>query len=67
MDRIYFAKNKDMEDFYIGNGNRIGFKTLGGLRASLTLKNKNIEQYDLYYIDLNFNIHKFVDWEKIKW
>ncbi|HBF7094274.1 TPA: hypothetical protein SOK46_002701 [Clostridioides difficile] len=66
MDRIYFAKNKDKEDFYIGNGNRIGFKTLGGLRASLTLKNKNIEQYDLYYIDLNFNIHKFVDWEKIK-
>ncbi|HBF0668635.1 TPA: hypothetical protein KR288_002483 [Clostridioides difficile] len=66
MDRIYFAKNKDMKDFYIGNGNKIGFKTLGSLRASLTLKNKNIEQYDLYYIDLNFNIHKFVDWEKIK-
>ncbi|WP_227451874.1 hypothetical protein [Clostridioides sp. ES-S-0108-01] len=55
-----------MENFHIGNSNRIGFKTLGGLKSSLELKNKNIEQYNLYYIDLNFNIYKFVNWEKVE-
>ncbi len=66
MNKIYFAKNKNTKEFYIGNDNKIGFKTLRGLKSSLKLKNKNIEQYDLYYIDSNLNIYKFVDWEKVE-
>ncbi|MCC0705124.1 hypothetical protein IC213_18875 [Clostridioides sp. ES-S-0049-02] len=66
MNKIYFAKNKNTEEFYIGNDSKVGFKTLGGLKSSLKLKNKNIKQYDLYYIDSNLNIYKFVNWEKVE-
>lgn len=66
MDKIYFAKSKNIEDFHIGAGNKIGFKSIGALKTSIILKDKEIDQYDLYYIDLNLNIHKFIDWEMIK-
>ncbi|MCC0726330.1 MULTISPECIES: hypothetical protein [unclassified Clostridioides] len=66
MNQIYFAKSKNIGDFYVGTGNKIGFKSIGALKTSIILKDKEIEQYDLYYIDLNLNIHKFVDWEMIK-
>ncbi|MCC0642223.1 MULTISPECIES: hypothetical protein [unclassified Clostridioides] len=64
MNKIYFAKNKNTGKFYIGN--KVGFKTIAALKTSLIFKGKEIEQYDLYYIDLNLNIYKFKDWEKIK-
>lgn len=66
MNKFYFAKNRNTEDFYIGNGNKVGFKTIGALKSSMVLKDKKIEQYDLCYIDLSLNIYKFKDWEKIK-
>ncbi|HFL2571614.1 TPA: hypothetical protein ACG3GO_002549 [Clostridioides difficile] len=66
MDKIYFAKSKNIGDFHVGAGNKIGFKSIGALKTSIILKDKGIEQYDLYYIDLNLNIHKFVDWDMIK-
>ncbi|MCC0669148.1 hypothetical protein [Clostridioides sp. ZZV14-6153] len=64
MNKIYFAKNKNTGDFHTGN--KAGFKTKGVLKTSIILKDKKIEQYDLYYIDSDLNIHKFVDWEMIK-
>ncbi|VIF91006.1 Uncharacterised protein [Clostridioides difficile] len=66
MDKFYFAKSKNTEEFHVGACNKIGFKSMGALKTSIILKNKEIEQYDLYYIDLNLNIYKFKDWEKIK-
>lgn len=66
MNKFYFSKNKATGNFYTGTNNKIGFKTLGGLKASLKLKDKDIEKYDLYYIDSNLNIYKFINWERIK-
>ncbi|NJI57713.1 hypothetical protein GSQ49_19835, partial [Clostridioides difficile] len=49
MDKIYFAKSKNIGGFHVGTGNKIGFKSIGALKTSIILKDKKFEQYELYY------------------
>ena len=58
MNKIYFAKTKDIKELYVGRKCQAGFSNIGDLRRSISYnyryksgESKRKEDYDFYCVD----------------
>lgn len=65
MNKFYFAKDKEMNELYIGMKQNVGFAKIGDLKRSITYKykdnrsNKTKDDYDFYCVNTkNMKIEK---------